>query len=121
MTECPRFLPAEYKASHLTFKENFRLTAFKGISTYVSLLDIAIKAEIFRFLEHFVFGLWLGIKSEVFLILFEQGFRLLKTSPVQFQPLPPLTQERQKVGKHTAIHGATQVEPCAKCKGCSPQ
>ena len=41
-------------------------------------LDATIKPEIFKFIQHLVFSLQLGFKSELFLILFEQGSWLLK-------------------------------------------
>lgn len=59
-------MPAEYKASHLIFKKNFRSTALKGIGTYiyicVSLLDIEIKRDIFVFLEHFC--VWIEVRYQ---------------------------------------------------------
>ena len=69
------------------------------IGTYVSLLDTAIKPEIFRFLEHVVFGLWLGIKGKVFLILFEQGYECWRPPHSSFTPFRPLAYPSKALSK----------------------
>ena len=84
-------------------------------------LDTTIKPEIFKFIQHLVFSLQLGFKSELFLILFEQGSWLLKAWPGQLWPLSPFTQAKQKTRKHPNINWTAHMQPCAKYRGREPQ
>ena len=84
-------------------------------------LDTTIKPEIFKFIQHLVFSLQLGFKSEFFLILFGQGSWLLKAWPGQLWPLPPFTQAKQKTRKHPNINWSAHMQPCAKYRGREPQ
>ena len=86
------------------------------IGTYVSLLDTAIKPEIFRFLEHVVFGLWLGIKGKVFLILFEQGYECWRPPHSSFTPFRPLL-EKDGSWETPNFSGVIHMKPREKLEG----
>lgn len=108
-----------WAGEHRAFKENFRLTASKGIGLYVSLLDTAIKLDIIGFLEP---SAWLrfDIKSKIFLILFEQGVMLLESSPAQLPSFSSFAQERWKCERQQTTNGSTLWCPMCTTKEVNP-